>query len=33
VQKARILLMLAFTRTQDHAEVAKIFAEYSGAEP
>ena len=33
VQKARILLMLALTRTQDRAEVAKIFNEYSGAEP
>jgi L-asparaginase len=33
VQKARILLMLALTRTQDGAEVAKIFNEYSGAEP
>jgi len=25
--------MLALTRTQDRADVAKIFAEYSGAEP
>jgi len=33
VQKARILLMLALTRTQDRAEVAKIFNDYSGAEP
>ena len=33
VQKARILLMLALTRTQDRGEVARIFNEYSGAEP
>jgi len=33
VQKARILLMLALTRTGDRAEIAKIFNEYSGAEP
>ena len=33
VQKARILLMLALTRTKDRAEVVKIFNEYSGAEP
>ena len=33
VQKARILLMLALTRTQDRSEVAKIFGEYGGAEP
>ena len=33
VQKARILLMLAVTRTQDRAEIAKIFNEYSGAQP
>lgn len=33
VQKARILLMLALTRTQDRAEVAKILNEYSGGEP
>jgi L-asparaginase len=33
VQKARILLMLALTRTSDRAEVAKIFNAYSGAEP
>ena len=33
VQKARILLMLALTRSKDVAEVAKIINEYSGAEP
>jgi len=33
VQKARILLMLALTRTKGRAEVARIFNEYSGAEP
>jgi L-asparaginase len=33
VQKARILLMLALTRTQDRAEIAKIFNDYGGAEP
>lgn len=33
VQKARILLMLALTRTNDRAEVARIFNEYNGAEP
>jgi L-asparaginase len=33
VQKARILLMLALTRTKDRADVAKIFNEYNGAEP
>ena len=33
VQKARILLMLALIRTQDRAELAKIFNDYNGAEP
>jgi len=33
VQKARILLMLALTKTQERAEVAKIFNEFNGAEP
>jgi L-asparaginase type II len=33
VQKARILLMLALTKTSDPREVSKIFAEHSGAEP
>ncbi len=33
VQKARVLLMLALTRTQDRSEVAKIFNQYNGAEP
>ncbi len=33
VQKARILLMLALTRTKDTRQVAQIFAEYGGAEP
>jgi L-asparaginase len=33
VQKARVLLMLALTKTSDTKEIAKIFAEQSGAEP
>jgi L-asparaginase len=33
VQKARILLMLALTKSSDPREVSKIFAEHSGAEP
>jgi L-asparaginase len=28
VQKARILLMLALTRSSDPAEIARMFAEY-----
>jgi L-asparaginase len=33
VQKARILLMLALTKTSDAKEIGRIFAEHSGAEP
>ena len=33
VQKARILLMLALTKTSDPREINRIFAEYSGSEP
>ena len=33
VQKARILLMLALTKSSDPKEVAGIFADHSGAEP
>ncbi len=33
VQKARILLMLALSRTTDRAEVARIFAEHTSGEP
>lgn len=32
VQKARILLMLALTRTSDRAEIARIFEQYTGGE-
>jgi L-asparaginase len=27
-QKARILLMLALTKTRNHSEIGRIFAEY-----
>lgn len=33
VQKARVLLMLALTRSADRAAIAKLFEEYTGGEP
>lgn len=33
VQKARVLLMLALTRSSEPAEIAKVFQAHSGAEP
>lgn len=32
VQKARVLLMLALSRTTDRAEIAKLFEEYTGGD-
>jgi len=32
VQKARVLLMLALSRTSDRAEIAKLFEEYTGGD-